>query len=279
MTGIGPLLSWRKSTAETLRSQFMIPAIIGLVAMLALIFGMKITNWKPLATLTLCVFVTSTIVQEFYRGARHRMQNAGENVIDAFITMISRARRRYGGYVIHFGVVLMFLGFAGESFKIEEEATVATGKSTRVGRYDVRLDRLDFEDDGQKTMVTARVSVFEAGTENFLGNMAPAKWTYRKAEEQTTTEVDKRMTIREDLYLVLAGFDAESGVAALQLKVNPLVNFVWLGCTFLMFGFTIAVWPEPSKLRQDVRVRRFAPALAGASTLLLGILALVLSFV
>jgi cytochrome c-type biogenesis protein CcmF len=143
----------------------------------------------------------------------------------------------------------------------------------------VKLDRLDFEDDGQKTMVTARVSVFEAGTNNLLGQMAPAKWTYRKPEDQATTEVDKRMTMREDLYLVLAGFDAERGIAALQLKVNPLVNFVWLGNAFLMFGFAIAVWPEPKKLKETVRVRRVVPAFAGATTLLLGILALILAFV
>jgi cytochrome c biogenesis factor len=109
--------------------------------------------------------------------------------------------------------------------------------------------------------------------------MAPAKWPYRKPEEQVTTEVDKRMTFREDLYLVLGGYDAETGMAALQLKVNPLVNFVWLGCSFLMFGFAIAVWPEPSRVKEPIRVRRFATALVGAVTVILGVLSAALAFV
>lgn len=279
LSGVGPLLSWRKSTGETLKAQFVLPAIIGAITAVLLVLLFEIHDWKPLLTLTLCAFVTCSIGQEIVRGARHRMQTAGQNAFDAVVTLFARAQRRYGGYIVHFGVVLMFVGFAGNSFQLEEEAAVETGKSTSIGNYDVRLDHLDFEDDGQKTMITARVSVFKKGTKELLGQMAPARWSYRKPEEQQTTEVDKRMTMREDLYLVLAGFDGERGIAALQLKVNPLVNFVWLGNAFLMLGFAVAVWPEPKKVREPVRARRMATAFAGASTLLLGVLALVLAFV
>lgn len=279
LTGVGPLLSWRKSTGETLRSQFTIPLAIGVSASLTFFFVLDIRGWAPLTTLSLCAFVSSTIVQEFWRGTIARRKNTGENVVDALVTMVSRARRRYGGYVVHFGAVLMFFGFAGEAFKTEREATLKQGETARVGRYDVRLDRLTFEDDGQKNMITAHVTVIDAKSGTELTKMAPAKWAYRKPEEQVTTEVDKRMSLREDLYLVLGGYDAESHVAALQLKVNPLVNFVWLGCSFLMFGFSIAVWPEPTKERAPVRARRLTTAFVGAATSLLAILALALAFV
>lgn len=278
LSGAGPLLSWRKSTGATIAQQFTVPAAIGAITALALYFGMDVTGWRPLTTLALCAFVTATILQEFSRGTRYRMRNAGENALDAFITLMTRAKRRYGGYVVHFGVVLMFVGFAGESFKLEEEKTLKVGETTTIGAYQVRLDRLRFEDDGQKNMVTADVGVLSAKTGAEIGSLSPAKWAYRKPEDQVTTEVAKRMTLSDDLYLVLGGYDAEGQTAALQLKVNPLVNFVWIGCSFLMLGFAIAVWPEKKKVREPVTARRLVPALAGTTTLLLAVVAAVLAF-
>ncbi|MBK6684313.1 MAG: heme lyase CcmF/NrfE family subunit [Deltaproteobacteria bacterium] len=279
LTGIGPLLSWRKSTGTTIRQQFTVPAIVGVLGCLGLVFGVGITHWKALAALSICIFVSSTIFQEFWRGTRHRMKNAGENAFDALITLVTRARRRYGGYVVHFGVVVMFLGFAGESFKKEIDQTLKVGEKITIGRYDVRLDDLKFEDDGQKTMVTAVTTAFKTGTDISLGQLTPAKWAYRKPADQTTTEVSKRMSISDDLYLVLAGYDGEARTAILQLKVNPLVNFVWLGTFFLMIGFSIAVWPERREQKAKATVRGMAPAMVGATTLALAMLTLVLAFI
>jgi cytochrome c-type biogenesis protein CcmF len=278
LTGVGPLLSWRKSTAATLREQFAIPLVVGALTAVVLVLALGVTRWAPLVTITLCAFVTSTIVQEFVRGTRARRANTKETLFDAFITLVSKARRRYGGYIVHFGAVVMFFGFAGNSFKLESEQTVKKGGVARIGRYDVRLDDLVFEDDGQKNMVTARVTVLDAKTGAVLDHLSPAKWSYRKPEEQVTSEVSRLVSLREDLYLVLGGFDGENQIAALQLKVNPLVNFVWLGCSFLMIGFTITVWPEPTRTREPVRVRRLAAAFAGAATLLFGALSFVLAF-
>jgi cytochrome c-type biogenesis protein CcmF len=280
LTGVGPLLSWRKSTGATIRQQFVWPTVVSVITLAFLMLPpLGIRHWPALACITLCAFVTWTIIQEFWRGTRHRMKNAEENALDAFITLINRARRRYGGYVIHFGVVLMFFGFAGEAFKKEEDRRVAKGEITSLGRYDMRLDDLTFEDDGQKNMITAHVTVFDTGTQNEIGKLHPAKWFYRKPEDQQTTEVDKRMSFRDDLYLVLGGYDAEASTAVLQVKVNPLVNFVWLGCAFLMIGFAIAVWPERRTAEARLPVRRFVPAAAGAATLMLGILSAILAFI
>lgn len=283
LTGVGPLLSWRKSTGATIREQFTLPGILALLTFGAFWFALGITHPAAVITFALSVFVTATILQEFYRGTRYRMKNAQEGPIDAFVTLLNRASRRYGGYIVHFGIVLMFVGFAGNAFKLEKEASVTRGHSVSIGRFDVRLDDLVFEDDGQKNMATAKVSVFDLGADQSkatpIATLEPAKWSYRKPEDQVTTEVAKLMSLRDDLYLVLGGYDAEVGTAALQLKVNPLVNIVWLGCAFLMFGLAVAIWPARQRAAQASALRRLWPAVAGSGALLIGLMATILAFV
>jgi cytochrome c-type biogenesis protein CcmF len=269
LTGVGPLLSWRKSTGRSLLDQFWLPSLVGLGTTGAVLaYGVR--QWEPLVTFGLCAFVAVTLGQELWRGARHRMKKSNESVAVALATLMQRAKRRYGGYVVHFGLVLMFFGFAGNAFKIEKEMQVAKGDSVEIGDYRVRLDELSFRDDGQKNMVTAQLTVFDrdGGTEP-LAELEPAKWFYRKPEEQVTSEVDKYSTVEEDLYAVLGGFDGRNQTAALQLKVNPLVNFVWLGCAFMLLGFGIAVWPERKKLPAAAPAwNRLAPAASAASIML-----------
>ncbi|MFO0725008.1 MAG: heme lyase CcmF/NrfE family subunit [Myxococcota bacterium] len=281
LTGIGPLLSWRKSTGASLRQQFFVPGLVGLLAAAAVVFltqrvyGLVSTN--ATIALSLCAFVMATVVQEFARGAGYRMKNAKENAFDALVNLTSKARRRHGGYVVHVGVVLMFLGFSGNAFKLESQESLKLGQETSLGHYTVRLEQVAFEDDGQKNMVTAHLKIRDKESGAELGTMEPAKWFYRKPEEQATTEVDRRMTLAEDLYLVLGGFDPDGKSAIIQLKVNPLVNFVWLGCSFLMLGFAIAVWPEPRRAAEPIGARRALTAAAGVATFLLGVMAAALA--
>lgn len=277
LTGVGPLLSWRKSTGRTLWDQFWIPSLLGVIASGAL-RAWGVNAWEPLVTLGLCTFVTATLGQEFWRGARHRMRKSQESAVTALATLVQRAKRRYGGYVVHFGVVLMFVGFAGNSFKVEKEVQVTKGETVEIGGYSLRLEGLRFRDDGQKNMVTANLTVMRRDSGAELGTLEPAKWFYRKPEEQVTSEVDKLSSLPEDLYVVLGGFDARNQQAALQLKVNPLVNFVWLGCGFLMLGFGIAIWPDRrSAPAPALSWARVAPA-ASAASLLLGFVSAALAF-
>ena len=282
LTGVGPLLSWRKSTGATIRQQFTKPAVFGLAAAGAAVafsnYAYRDVSVKAVITLGLCGFVFSSIVQEFWRGTRHRMKNSQENPFDALVTLMARAGRRYGGYVVHFGVVLMFVGFAGNAYQTERQETLAKGASTQLGDYDVRLDDVVFADDGQKNMVTAHVSLIERSTGETKARMFPAKWAYRKPEEQVTTEVDKYLTLAGDVYLVLGAYDAERNTAVLQIKFNPLVNFVWLGTAFLMLGFGVAAWPERKKSTSAAVARRGVRLAFGASTLLLSVAAAVLAF-
>ena len=198
LTGVGPLLPWRRATASSLYKQFVVPLGAGLLGTAGL-FAAGVDKPWALSTLGLCVLVTATVIQEFWRGTRARMRNAGEGAAEALFNLMDRAKRRYGGYVVHFGMVLAFVAFAGNAYKLEDEQQVARGERARIGNYDVRFDELRFEDDGQKTMVTAELTVFRAGTDERLGELYPAKWNYRKPEDQVTTEVDKRLSLRDDL--------------------------------------------------------------------------------
>jgi cytochrome c-type biogenesis protein CcmF len=240
LTGIAPLLAWRKSTISNLRFQFMWPvlaAVITAVALLAL--GVRV--WVPGICFVMCAFVTATILQEFVRGARVRQEGTGTDLFTALVGVVGRSKRRYGGYVVHLGIVLIFFGFAGEGFKMEEQVLLKPGQQGTVGPFTVRLETVRVSDDGQKQMITGHLRVSE-GRNEF--GMYPAKWFFRKHEEEPTTEVAIRRGITEDLYIVMPAFDLQDQSASLHIVVNPLVNWIWFGFAVMALGTGIALLPE-----------------------------------
>jgi len=267
LTGIGPLLAWRKSTIVNLRDQFLFPTLCGL-----LIGGGTIALGVRLWSSGLCFafggFVVGTITQEFWRGARVRQQTTGTDLFTALIGLVGRNKRRYGGYIIHVAIVLLFLGFAGGGFKHEESALLKPGEEVRIGDYVIRHDSLAVTDDGRKQMVTANMTVLRNGVE--LTKMYPARWFFRKHEDQPTTEVAIRRSIAEDLYVVMPQFDASEQSANVEITVNPLVNWVWIGFGLLAFGTLIALLPETAFAFAIGRVPDAART-ATASLLLLAI--------
>jgi cytochrome c-type biogenesis protein CcmF len=138
--------------------------------------------------------------------------------------------------------MLMFFGFAGEGYKLDEQLLMKPGQQATVGRFTVRHDAIRLTDDGQKQMITGHFTVFEDGRE--VGRMYPAKWYFRKHEEQPTTEVAIRRSLSEDLYLVMPAFDLKDQSASLQVVVNPLVNWIWVGFGVMALGTGIALLPE-----------------------------------
>jgi cytochrome c-type biogenesis protein CcmF len=241
LTGVGPLLAWRKSTVANLRQQFLIPVATALLVGGALV-ALGVRVWTSGICFALCGFVVGTITQEFWRGARVRQGATGTDVFTALIGLVARNKRRYGGYIVHIGIVLMFLGFAGEGFKQDEQVLLKPGQQAQVGAFTVRLDAVRVTDDGQKQMITAHTTVFRDGEE--IGRMYPAKWYFRKHEGEPTTEVAIRRTFSEDLYLVLPAFDLQEQSASMEIVVNPLVNWVWFGFGILALGTGIALLPE-----------------------------------
>ena len=265
LTGVGPLIAWRRATPENLREQFTIP----LIAFCAMVLGLQAApglrgwamwdvnlfagsvNFKvgvpltaPVFCFGLCAFVFATISQEFYRGTRVRQSHTGLDFFTSLVGLVARGKRRYGGYLVHLAIVLMFIGFAGDNYKKEVDATLERGKTVTLGRYVLRFDGLEHDSDSVKDMTTARVTVTRDGKP--YTTMRPAKWAYRHHEDEPpTSEVDIKRTLPEDLYVVLNGYEVEPAqLANLKVVINPLVNWIWLGFFLLAAGTFIAFMPD-----------------------------------
>ena len=241
LTGIGPLLAWRRSTVSNLALQFVWPAMSAL-ATAAGLYALGVRVWSSGICFALCAFVLVTIAQELVRGAQVRRGATGTDLVTAMIGLVARSKRRYGGYIVHVGIVLMFLGFAGEGFKQDEQVLLKPGQQTTVGQFTIRHDALRVTADAQKQMITGHVTVFEDGNE--IGSMEPAKWFFNKRVEEPTTEVAIRRRPSEDLYIVLAGYSAEDQSATYAITVNPLVNWIWFGFGVMAIGSILALLPE-----------------------------------
>jgi cytochrome c-type biogenesis protein CcmF len=241
LTGVAPLLAWRRSTLANLRESFLWPVVF-MLAVTAVFVGLGVRVWSSGICFALCAFVAASITQEFVRGARVRQSATGTDLLTAAIGLVMRERRRYGGYVVHLGIVLMYLGFAGEGFKTDQQVLLKLGEQATVRHFTVLNNGVKVTDDGQKQMVTGHIQVSEDG--KALGTMYPARWFFRKHEEQPTTEVAIRRTVAEDLYLVMPAYDVNDQSMSLQVVVTPLVNWIWMGFGILVLGTGVALLPE-----------------------------------
>ena len=263
LTGIGPLLAWRKSSVANLVHQLTWPVTAFVVTAVGL-YALGVRVWSSGLCFALCALVLTTIGQEFVRGAGVRRAATGTDIVTALIGLVGRSKRRYGGYIVHVGVVLIFLGFAGDGFKKEAQALMKPGQTLTVGDFTIRHDALRVTQDAQKQMVTGHVTVLRGG--QVIGQMAPARWYFKKREQESTTEVGIRRGLAEDLYVVLAGYDAATQTATYTVAVNPLVNWIWFGFGVMAIGTIIALLPESAYAFAAARV---PAATAGATTALL----------
>jgi cytochrome c-type biogenesis protein CcmF len=219
--------------------------------------------WSSGICFTFAAFVFTSLLQEFVRGIQVRRHATGADVLTSAIGLVARSKRRYGGYLVHAGVVLIFLGFAGEGFKREEQVVLKPGQQATVGAFTVKHDALRVTSDRQKQMITGHVSVFEGG--ELIGTMEPAKWFFNRRENEPTTEVAIRRRPSEDLYIVLAGYTVQDQAATYAITVNPLVNWVWFGFGVIALGSIIAMLPERAYSFATARV----PAASVTPSLLL----------
>jgi cytochrome c-type biogenesis protein CcmF len=224
--------------------------------------------WSSGLCFGLCAFVTVTILQDFGRGARVRQSATGTDTFTALVGLVARSRRRYGGYIVHVGIVLAFLGFAGNGSKSDVQVTLKPSQQVALTPFTIRYVSLSVTDDGQKQMVTSHLSVTRDG--QAVADLYPAKWFFRNHESEPTTQVAMRRGVAGDLYLVLAGYDVQTQVAEFKMFINPLVNWIWMGVGVMIFGTFIAFLPE--------RTFAFATAAvpAGAATTSLFLLALLM---
>lgn len=246
LTGIGPLLAWRQTPRASLVKQFSIPLLAGLVtALMVYIFGLR---GYPLVSLALAGFVLATIVLEFSRGIRVRHRKFGEAIPAAFWKIIRKNRHRYGGYIVHFGVVLMFVGFVGKAFDQDIETVVKAGDKFHLAGYEFELKQISTEERPNHFALIADLAVKRVDGE-FVTRLFPEKRIYfhRDPDEhrrQPHSELDIHTTMKEDIYSVFTGIDTEKQAASFKIMVNPLVNWVWLGGYIFVLGTLIAMWPN-----------------------------------
>ena len=181
LTGTAPLLAWRKSSITNLLQSLAWPAA-GAAATAIAVTALGVRVWSSGICFALCAFVGVTILQEFIRGAAVRRETTGSDYFTAMIGLVARSRRRYGGYIVHLGIVLMFLGFAGQGYKREEHLKLNPGQQGTVGRFTIRHNGVGVTSDEQKQMITGHITVFQGDKE--VGELEPARWFFVKHEER-----------------------------------------------------------------------------------------------
>ena len=251
LTGVGPLVAWRKTSSNLMKKIFLKPiavALLGLVIMLA--FGIR--HFYALVSLTLSIFVTATIVAEFHRGARARMRTNQEGYFVALIRLLQKNKRRYGGYVVHFGIVVMFVGFTGKAFDTEKEAHLKPGESMQIRSYTLTYKGFKTFEDLNKVVWQAEMDVYKNG--KMVKTIYPNKHYYI-VQEQPTTEVVLRSTLQEDLYVVLAQPNDDKS-AVFKVYINPLVNLVWLSGLIVTLGTFIILLPDTPVKSRKRKVRK-----------------------
>ncbi len=240
LTGVGPLLAWRKTSTESLLRNFGWPLLGGLVAG-AIAWPLGFNNLYALVSLILCVFVTLTVVSEFVRGALVIRARTGANFFSSVAQLTMRNTRRYGGYVVHFGMVLIFIGLAGAAFNQDVQGEVEPGSRMALGPYTLEVQTVTSQPAQNYTAERVVVDVQRDGQS--LMALYPERRFY-PANEITGTMVAIRSTLVEDLYVVYAGRDPQSNRAVLHAYLNPLVKWIWLGGVVLVLGTALALAPN-----------------------------------
>ena len=243
LMGIAPLSAWRHSTAKTLGRAIWKPFLVS-IAVVALTLLAGVRSWPALLGFWLTSFVAAVTLYEFWRGALARHHKSGENIFLALGRLASRNRRRYGGYTIHLGVVLMAIGIIGlELFQVETQGTIPEGGELTLGNYSVRYDRLDiFDTNDNRSVARATLSVYKNG--KFVTELHPRRDFFYESQQPMTIP-GVRSTMEDDLYVLLVDWlPSTADGATFKIFHNPLVNWLWLGGLVFIAGTFIAAWPD-----------------------------------
>jgi len=244
LTGVGPLIAWRRSSWESLKRAFRWPVLaMGLTMAALLAFGVR--HFYALVSLGLCAFVAATVVMEFYKGARSIAARNQMNFLRATVELTHRNTRRYGGYLVHMGIVLMFIGYTGSAFNKDTTEEVKIGSHFRIGAYELHVKEVTDGSNPNYSWQRAVIAVHRNG--EYAGDLRPERRVYA-ASQQPTSEVAIRRRLNEDLYLNFASMSQSDPEAAIiQAYVFPLVSWIWIGFYVLLFGTVVCLIPSKVK--------------------------------
>ncbi len=261
LMGIGPLLPWRRASRQLLWKNFAPPVIATGVLALAL-FAIGVHEPLPLIAFASCGFVAFSVALEYYRGVVVR-RRAGQTLPRSVVNMITVNRHRYGGYIVHIGIILIGIAVVGSNFyQLEKEVVLDPGQATRIGRYTITYNGLNETALPDRRIVSAHLSLTQDGRP--IGEVEPGRSFRRNFERQPTSLLVIRSDLREDLYILLASWDAD-GKASFFIYVNPLVMWLWIGGVVLILGGLVTIWPERSLQPALATAPAVAPAGAGAT--------------
>jgi cytochrome c-type biogenesis protein CcmF len=264
LTAVGPLLAWRKTSFESLKRNFLWPTVAAVAIAIFVIFTP--TNWgsifglKPwtdisyfysVMTIFLSALVAFTVASEFYRGGRVIAQKTGQGMFASIVQLTHRNTRRYGGYIVHFGVVLVMIGFSGAALNQDKEAEMGYGDKMSIGGYDLICRSFTQDDNANQRTEWALIDVNENG--KLVRQMSPQRIFY-KASQQASTKPDIDQGWKEDLYLVYEGQN-DKGQPVIKAHVNPMVIWIWIGAWVMIIGTGLAL-VESAPAPVTVPVRR-----------------------
>jgi cytochrome c-type biogenesis protein CcmF len=244
LTGVGPLLAWRRASAEGLRRNFQWPFLATLVLMTGLAIA-GIRHVYALMTFGLCFFVAWTIFQEFLKGGAAIAKKESMNLVRGMVELTHRNTRRYGGYLVHMGIVLMFIGFAGAAFNKDTTVEVEQGKSFQLGRYDMKVLSVNNGQTDNYVWQNAIVEVTVDGKP--YATLDPERRIYSQSQ-QPVGAVKIHRRLNEDLYLNFAAISNEAQKPIIQAYIFPLVSWIWIGYWVLLLGTAVALVPSKMKM-------------------------------
>jgi cytochrome c-type biogenesis protein CcmF len=244
LTGVGPLFAWRRTSLDSLRRNFQWPGIASLVLVGALLAA-GVRQFYPLISFGFCLFVALTVIAEFYKGARSIAAKNDMNLLRATVELTHRNTRRYGGYLVHMGIVLIFIGITGHAFNQSEVKELNKGDSMQVGAYNLQMVDLQQGENQNYQWHRATMQVSKNGEP--LGILEPEKRFYL-ASKQGTSEVGVRPRLNEDLYLNFGGMSDDNQRAVIQAYVFPLVSWIWIGGLVLIGGTLVCLVPSKIKM-------------------------------
>ncbi len=275
LTGIGPVLAWRSTSFKSIRRNFIWPVTAGVgTAIILMALGMR--PWRDIGTLyslmafSLAALVTTAVGSEFWRGARVIQRHTGKNILSSMVRLTRRNTRRYGGYIVHIGVVIVFIGLAGSAFNQSKEQEMGFHDSMTIGPYRLVCQSYTQDSNANYDSEYELLNVYKNG--KYLLQMAPERRFYH-ASQQTETMVADHSTLQRDLYVVYEGRNPDTNQPIIKVFINPLVAWIWIGVLVMAFGTLLALVPNLNPNQPDARalkttarpenVREPQPAAAG----------------
>lgn len=261
LMGVAPLIPWRRASMKKMGDTLLWPTVAGLVAIALLysVVGVKILG--ALLGFGLCAFTLTATLIEYWRGVSARHRSKGESYPVALWRLIGRNRRRYGGYLIHIGIILVAIGVIGSRlYQVETQHNLAVGESMTIGSdfiggsYELTYRGLrEGQSPDDRIITEALLDVKFNGQP--AGELIPTR-EFFVVQQQPMTIPSKRSTLADDLYVILAGWEGKGETATFKAYINPLVNWLWIGGFIFVFGTLVAAWPTSQESSERVAASR-----------------------